>query len=197
MDGPPPDSADAAMVFGGSMHVDQEDEYPWLRPERDWIRSLLADGVPTLGVCLGSELLAHAAGWPVVRLARSEIGWHDVELTPAAVGDPVLGGAPPRFPAFQWHSYAAEPPEGTAVLAVSPACAQAYRIGERAWGIQFHAEVNQASIEYWLDDGEDGEDAREVNLDIADVRERTIREIADWNDLGRALCARFLEAAAA
>jgi GMP synthase-like glutamine amidotransferase len=197
MNGSPPDGADAAMVFGGSMHVDQEDEHPWLVPEREWIESLLSDGVPTLGVCLGSELLAHAAGWEVVRMPRSEIGWHEVELTPAAPADPVLGGAPPRFPAFQWHSYAAEPPADATVLAVSPACAQAYRIGARAWGIQFHAEVNQASIEYWLDDGGDDEDAREVNLDVDDVRERTIREIADWTDFGRGLCTRFLEAAAA
>jgi GMP synthase (glutamine-hydrolysing) len=196
-DGPPPDAFDAALVFGGSMHVDQEDEHPWLRPEGDWIRSLLADDVPTLGVCLGAELVAHAAGWPVVRLPRSEIGWHDVELTPAAPADPLLGGAPARFPAFQWHSYAAEPPDGAPVLAVSEACAQAYRVGERAWGIQFHAEVDSAAIEHWLDDGADGEDVREVGLDIEAERQRTWREIAAWNDFGRALCGRFLDVAAA
>jgi GMP synthase (glutamine-hydrolysing) len=71
-EGPPPDgrAPGAALVFGGSMHLDQEDEHPWLRPEGEWIRSLLADGVPTLGVCLGSEMLAQAVGWPVVRLPR-------------------------------------------------------------------------------------------------------------------------------
>jgi GMP synthase-like glutamine amidotransferase len=196
-DGPPSNGYDAAIVFGGSMHVDQEDEHPWLRPEREWIESLLAERVPTLGVCLGSELLAHAAGWPVTRLARSEIGWHDVELTPAAPSDPLLSAVPPRFPAFQWHSYAVEPPDESAVLAVSPACAQAYRVGERAWGIQFHAEVDSAAIEYWLDDGADGEDVREVSLDIEAERQRTWREIAAWNDLGRALCSRFLEVASA
>jgi GMP synthase (glutamine-hydrolysing) len=197
-EGPPPDgrAPGAALVFGGSMHLDQEDEHPWLRPEGEWIRSLLADGVPTLGVCLGSEMLAQAVGWPVVRLPRSEIGWHEVELTPAAVGDPLLSVAPPRFPAFQWHSYAVEPPERSSVLAVSPACAQAYRVGARAWGIQFHAEVDSAAIEYWLDDGADGEDVREVSLDVEAERERTRREIAAWNDFGRGLCARFIDVAA-
>jgi GMP synthase (glutamine-hydrolysing) len=197
-EGPPPDGGApaAAMVFGGSMHLDQEDEHPWLRPEAEWIRSLLADGVPTLGVCLGSEMLAQAVGWPVVRLPRSEIGWHEVELAPAAAGDPLFSAAPPRFPAFQWHSYAVEPPEPSSVLAVSPACAQAYRVGERAWGIQFHAEVDSAAIEYWLDDGAGGEDVREVSLDVEAERERTRREIGAWNEFGRALCARFLELAA-
>ena len=195
-DGAPPGGYDAAMVFGGSMHFDQEDEHPWLVPEAEWIKSLLDERVPTLGVCLGSEMLAHAAGWPVSRLARSEIGWHEVELTPAAQHDAVLSSVPARFPAFQWHSYAAEPPED-AVLAVSPACAQAYRVGDRAWGIQFHAEVDSAAIEHWLDDGADGEDVREVSLDIEAERQRTWREIAAWSDLGRALCGRFLEVAAA
>jgi GMP synthase (glutamine-hydrolysing) len=195
-DGPPPGGADAALVLGGSMHVDQEDAHPWLVPEGEWIRSLLRDRVPTLGVCLGSELLAHAAGWPVVRMPRSEIGWHNVELTPAAPDDPLLSVAPARFPAFQWHSYAVEPPDEPAVLAVNPACAQAYRVGVRAWGIQFHAEVDAAAIEHWLDDGQDDDDAREVGLDIEAERRRTWREIAAWNDLGRALCGRFLELAA-
>ena len=194
-DGPPPDGADAVIVLGGAMDLDQEEEHPWLRPERDWIRSLFDAGVPTLGVCLGAELLAAAAGWQITRLPRSEIGWHEVELTPEAAADPLLSAAPRRFPAFQWHSYAAEPPEGATVLAVSPACAQAYRVAERAWGIQFHAEVDSATIEHWLVDGQDDEDVREVNLNLDAVRARTRGEIGGWNELGRSLCTRFMELA--
>ena len=194
-DGAVPDGADAALLFGGAMHVDQEDQHPWLGPERDWIRSLLRSDVPTLGVCLGAELVAEAAGWEITRLSRPEIGWHEVELTDAGREDPLLAGAPPSFPAFQWHSYAAEPPDAAPVLAANPACAQAYRVAERAWGIQFHAEVDTATIEHWLEDGKDDEDVREVALDIDAVRERTRREIAGWNELGRSLCARFLSVA--
>ena len=191
-----PRDADAVIVLGGSMHVDQEERHPWLRDEAEWLRSLLERGVPTLGVCLGAEMLASAAGWQVAPMARPEIGWHDVELTPAAPDDPLLAGMPPRFPAFQWHSYAASPPDDARVLAVNPFCAQAYRVAERAWGIQFHAEVDSAAIEKWLDDGADGEDAREAGLDPDAERERTWREIAAWNELGRGLCGRFLEVAA-
>ena len=68
-------------------------------------------------------------------------------------------------------------------------------MAERAWGIQFHAEVDTATIEHWLEDGKDDEDVREVALDIDAVRERTRREIAGWNELGRSLCARFLSVA--
>lgn len=194
-DGPAPDGAAAALVFGGAMRVDQDDEHPWLPTERDWVRSLLDSGTPILGVCLGAQMLAAAAGWEIVRMPRSEIGWHHVELTPAGAADPLLTVAPPRFPAFQWHSYAAAPPNGAEVLALNPACAQAYRVADRAWGIQFHAEVDTATIDHWLEDGKDDEDAREVQLDIENVRRRTQREIADWNELGRSLCGRFLELA--
>jgi GMP synthase (glutamine-hydrolysing) len=194
--GPLPDHhAAAAIVFGGSMHVDQDEKHPWLRDEREWLRSLLERELPVLGVCLGAEMLAHAAGWEVPRLSRPEIGWHNVELTPAAREDPLLGGAPARFPAFQWHSYAAEPPEDARVLAVNPFCAQAYRVGERAWGIQFHAEVDTGTIDGWLEDGADGEEARAADLDVDAVRDRTRREIPAWNEFGRRLCGRFLELA--
>jgi GMP synthase (glutamine-hydrolysing) len=194
--GPAPGGADAAIVLGGAMHVDQEDEHPWLREEKRWLGHLLESGTPVLGVCLGAELLALAAGWPVVRLPRPEIGWHEAELTDAAHGDPLLGAAPRRFPAFQWHSYAVDPPTGAAVLARGESCAQAYRVDDRAWGIQFHAEVSHTAVELWLDGDSDAEDAREAGLDPAAVRERTAREIAGWNDLGRGLCTRFLELAA-
>jgi GMP synthase-like glutamine amidotransferase len=194
--GAPPDGADAVLVFGGAMHVDQEDQHPWLVPEREWMQSLLDSRVPTLGVCLGAELLAVAAGWPLMRLPVPEIGWHDVELTTAGREDPLLGAAPPEFASLQWHSYAAGPPGGARVLAVGAACAQAYRVGERAWGIQFHAEVDAATVEHWLDDGKDDDDVREARIDIDAVRERTGREIAAWNRIGRDLCARFLELAA-
>jgi GMP synthase (glutamine-hydrolysing) len=194
--GAAPDDADAAIVLGGAMHVDQEDEHPWLHPERAWIERLIARGVPVLGVCLGAELLAQVAGWPIVRLPRPEIGWHEAELTDAGASDPVLGGAPQSFPAFQWHSYAVDPPPGSRVLARGENCAQAYRVDDLAWGIQFHAEVSQAAVELWLDEDSDGDDARVAGLDADATRERTLREIAGWNELGRGLCGRFLDLAA-
>ena len=73
----------AVMTFGGSMHPDEVGEYPWLGPEIGLLGRLLARRVPVLGVCLGSQLLARAAGGEVARASEPEIGWHPVELTDA------------------------------------------------------------------------------------------------------------------
>ena len=111
---------------------------------------LLARGVPTLGVCLGAQLVSEAAGGSPRRAPEPEIGWVEVELTPEGRADPLLGALPERFEAFEWHSYEAGPPEGAVTLATSPVCIQAYRLtGARAWGIQFHAEVTRPDVDAW------------------------------------------------
>src|ERR671914_1225205 len=99
------DEQDAVMTFGGAMHVDQEDRHPWLAVEKAVLRELVAAGGPLLGVCLGSQLVAEAAGALPRRASEPEIGWRDVELTPEATTDPLLGALPQRFEAFHWHSY--------------------------------------------------------------------------------------------
>jgi GMP synthase (glutamine-hydrolysing) len=192
--GPAPDAADAVLVLGGAMHPDQDGEHPWLADQRRWLRSLMDERVPVLGVCLGSELLGQAAGGEVVRLPLPEIGWADARLTPEAAGDPLLRVLPSSFPSLQWHSYALEPPSSAVVLARSPASAQAYRLAESAWGIQFHAEVTAEIVEDWIADAEatDAEDVREAGVDLGALRARTAREIDAWNELGRRLFARFL-----
>src|SRR5262245_53824062 len=85
------DGFGAVMVFGGTMHVDQEDAHPWLRDEKALLAELLDADVPVLGVCLGSQLLAEAGGAAPRRLPAPEIGWHEIELTPEGAADPVIG----------------------------------------------------------------------------------------------------------
>jgi GMP synthase (glutamine-hydrolysing) len=189
-------SYDAVLTFGGAMHADQEDRHPWLRFERDFLAAMLDDGMPILAVCLGCQLLAEAAGGSARRTSEPEIGWHEVAVTEEAASDPVIGALAPRFTAFQWHSYEAVPPEGATVLARSPVCSQAYRIGERAWGIQFHAEVTPADASKWIADYRSDEDAIRIGVDAEALRAETDRKIADWNRLGRQLCGRFLDAIA-
>jgi GMP synthase-like glutamine amidotransferase len=193
---PPPHGCDAALVFGGSMDVDQERAHPWLAREKELLRELLRDGIPTLGVCLGAQLLAEAAGGEPRRADTPEIGWYEIELTAEASTDPVFGRLPERFIGFQWHSYEFPLPTGALALARSPACLQAFRAGGAAWGIQFHAEVTRESIASWVAQAGDDEDARRLEV----VPERLLAEsdqrIAAWNRLGRDLCGRFLDAAA-
>jgi GMP synthase (glutamine-hydrolysing) len=195
---PPTEIADydAVLTFGGAMHADQEDRHPWLRFEKDFLAAMLEDEMPLLAVCLGNQLLAEAAGGGARRASEPEIGWHQVEVTDEGSSDPLIGPLAPSFPAFQWHSYEALPPAGAAILARSPLCAQAYRVGERAWGIQFHAEVSAADAAKWIDDYRSDEDAVRIGVDPDALRAETEEKIADWNRFGRELCGRFIEAIA-
>jgi GMP synthase (glutamine-hydrolysing) len=179
----PPASYDAVFVFGGAMHVDQEAQHPWLHDEDAMIKQLLGEGVPLFGVCLGSQLIAKAAGAKVGPAPREEIGWHEVETTPEAADDAVFSGLPERFHAFQWHSYAFELPAGAVPLARNPVGLQAYRLGESAWGIQFHAEVTSEIVERWA--ASEGTGRR---FDPAPMK--------DWNRIGRELAGRFLAVSA-
>jgi GMP synthase (glutamine-hydrolysing) len=187
----PAASYGAVMVFGGSMHPDSDEEHGWLEHEADFLREALAAEVPIVGVCLGAQMLARAAGAWVGRAPQPEIGWFDVELTPEGRDDPLLGVLPPRTEAFQWHSYTFAVPENGTELARSTACTQAFRVGERAWGLQFHAEVTLPMVQAWAAD-----DAGELPVPAADFLAETERRIAAWNDHGRRLAGAFLATAA-
>jgi GMP synthase (glutamine-hydrolysing) len=190
---PPPralETYDALFVFGGAMHADQDELHPWLAPETAWLRDVVARGTPTLGVCLGVQLLARAAGAWVGRIPDGpEIGWCPVELNEAGVSDPVLGSLPSEFTALQWHHYTYEVPAGAVELARSPACTQAFRLGDACWGVQFHPEVTAVQLDGWIDDADDPPPDPEA------LRAETAEQIGRWNELGRVLCRAFLETA--
>jgi len=190
-----PATYDAVMTFGGSMHVDQRKEHGWIAQEIALLRELLERGTPLLGVCLGAQLLSEAAGGDAHRAREPEIGWFEIEVTDAGAEDPLLGPLAPRFEAFEWHSYECGLPAQATVLARTPVCAQAFRVGESAWGIQFHAEVSPADVERWIDDYR-AEDALRDGVDPEALRAQTLPRMAAWNDLGRELCGRFLAAVA-
>jgi len=191
---PPPlphDAYDALFVFGGAMHPDQERTHPWIEDELRWLQSVIEDGRPMLGICLGVQLLARAAGSWVGPLEVPEIGWYEVELNDAGAADPVLGSLPSRFTALQWHRYTYGLPDRAVELATSVACTQAFRLGEACWGVQFHPEVTAAQLEGWLADPDD------PAPDPAVLRDETRTRIGEWNDIGRTLCGAFLAAAEA
>jgi len=193
---PPRSDHDAVMVFGGAMNAGEERRHPWLPREKALLGELATSGVPLLGVCLGAQLLAEAAGGQVRRAAEPEIGWREVALGPAAVDDPLFSALPERLETFQWHSYEAVPPRDATVLARSAVCPQAFRLeGRPAWGIQFHAEVTLEGAEAWIEDYRSDPDA--AGIDPGAFAGETREAIARWNEVGQTLCARFLDAAAA
>jgi GMP synthase (glutamine-hydrolysing) len=186
----PLDDYGAVIVFGGAMHADQDDRHPWLREENFFLQRLLMLKSPVLGVCLGAQLLAKAAHAEVYPASEPEIGWTTIELTDEAADDPVLGGLPRRFDAFQWHYYTYDLPGGATELARSPVCTQAFRLGEYAWGIQFHAEVTEPQITEWLRD-----ESRDLPAPAEELLAQTRERVEAWNELGRNLCSAFVQSA--
>jgi GMP synthase-like glutamine amidotransferase len=192
----PPGDLDAAMVFGGGMHVDQEGEHPWLCEEKELLDELLDRRVPLLGVCLGAQLVAEVAGAEPRPAREPEIGWSAIELTAEGRADPVIGTLPERLEVFQWHSYEAPLPDGAVALAHSSVCLQAYRLdGAPAWGIQFHAEVTTREVGAWLDSWHADEDALRTGIDPEDLRAQSAGRIEGLGEVGRGIARNFFEEA--
>jgi GMP synthase (glutamine-hydrolysing) len=188
---------DAVFVLGGAVNVDEEGEHGWLGTERGLLGRLLEREVPLLGLCLGGQMVAAAAGAVPRRAPRPEIGWHGVELTAAGLEDPLLGPLGPRFEAFQWHGYEFPLPPGAVALARSEVCLQACRIGRSAWAIQFHPEVSNADALAWTEDWRSDPDAVAIGLDPSALALEIEAKMPAFNQLGRDLCDRWLDAAAA
>jgi GMP synthase (glutamine-hydrolysing) len=140
------------VMFGGSMNVDQVREYPFLRAVRDLTRRAVDARVPFLGICLGGQLLARALERSVDKAPAREIGFEPLDVTPEASADALTAGYSSGDMVFHWHEDMVELPDGAAVLATSSTTpVQAYRVGERAWGFQFHFEIDRPEIDLWID----------------------------------------------
>jgi GMP synthase-like glutamine amidotransferase len=190
-------SFDAVLTFGGAVHPDEDAEHPWLGTERQLLAKCIERDIPLLGVCLGSELVAQAAGGNTARMPDPEIGWYEIAVTDEGERDPLLASLSPASDAFQWHSYECLPQDGAVELARSDAGLAAFRIGERAWGIQFHAEVTAADLEHWIRDYRTDPDAVRIGIDPDALLAETRTKIAASNDLGAKICGSFLEVATA
>jgi len=145
------DGYDALWAMGGPMDVWQEDAHPWLVEEKRAIRAWVEAGRPFLGVCLGHQLLADAMGGSVGPGAAAEVGIMHVALTAAGKSDPLFAGLSSPKQCLQWHGAAVlEPPAGSAVLAESAVCPiQAIRVGDCAYGLQYHVEATAATVPEW------------------------------------------------
>ncbi|HYX72951.1 MAG TPA: type 1 glutamine amidotransferase, partial [Nitrososphaera sp.] len=137
------------------------DNFPYLQKEQDLIRNAMKNDTPVLGVCLGSQLIAQAAGGRVYKANKKEIGWHNVYLTPASSNDIFRGFTDKMIRVFQWHGDTYDLPATAKILAYSDLYVQAFRI-ESAVGIQFHFEVNEHLIRTWM---------KEYGADL--IREKT------------------------
>ena len=191
---PVPDGlADGGLVvLGGAMGVYEADRYPHLSDEMRLLKAAVRDGLPVLGICLGSQLLAAALGGSVAKAPRKEIGWFEVALLPAAREDPLFAGAPPSFDAFHWHGDAFTLPPGALPLAASSLTPlQAFRMGPRAWGIQFHLETDAQVLAAMLDSG--AEEMREAGADPAPIRASAAAGLPRLRELALRIFGRWAE----
>jgi GMP synthase (glutamine-hydrolysing) len=149
------------IVMGGPMGVGDlaGKRYPFLHSEAQLLRQCIADDAPVLGVCLGAQLLAHAAGAAVYPMRidgtrKFEIGWGAIQLQ--EMNDAALAGLPPEMRVLHWHGDTFDLPARATLLASSALCKnQAFRVGSRQFGLQFHCETTAEDVETWLaaDDG--------------------------------------------
>ncbi len=151
------------IVLGGPMSAN--DDTPFLRQQLRSLELALTSNTPVLGICLGAQLLAKAAGAPVYKNANKEIGFFDITLTKDGQHDAVLGNLNQRETVFHWHSDTFDLPQGATRLATSLSTEnQAFRISPSAYGLQFHPEVSPAMIRQWcLEDANCGDMAEIEN----------------------------------
>jgi len=175
-----PAALDAALVrdagllvtLGGPIGACDDEHYPWLANESALLAARMSAGRPTLGICLGAQLMARALGARVYPAAAQEIGYAPVTLTAAGRASPLALLEPSRVPVLHWHGDTFDLPDRVELLASTGVCAnQAFRLGERVLALQFHAEVEAAALERWLI-------GHTVELGLAGIDPRELREQA-------------------
>lgn len=140
------------VVLGGWMGVYEADRYPHIQVECELIEQALQREIPVLGICFGSQLLAHVLGSPVRKHTQTEVGWHPVEFLEAGRNDPLFNHFKAKEILFQMHGDTFDIPKSAQQLARADGCeAQAFRYGEKAYGLQFHLEADRAMLKRFLE----------------------------------------------
>lgn len=183
------------IVLGGHMGVYEADKYKHIKVEMQLIEEALKKDIPVLGICLGAQLLAHVLGAPVRKSNEKEIGWCDVNLTEQGLKDPLLSHFNPTEKVFQLHGDTFDIPQSAIHLASSPACqAQAFRYGDKVYGLQFHLEVDQAMIQRWLDNPRNQEEmfSAHQGFSMEKISLETHENIAHSMDLSKQCFEQFI-----
>ncbi len=142
------DSVNLVIVLGGPMSVNDEAMYPWLKAEKAFIRQAIEHNKPILGICLGAQLIAASLGAKVYPNTQKEIGWFDIQAATLPNVETDVFQFPDSVQVFHWHGETFDLPHNAVHLAESVACKnQAFQLGERVIGLQFHLETTPKSAQ--------------------------------------------------
>jgi GMP synthase (glutamine-hydrolysing) len=184
------------ISFGGGQSVLDVGREPALRAEAELLRDAVDAGVPVLGVCLGGQLLAHALGAPVRRAPRRTVAWVELTALPAAAEDPLFAALGSPVAALHWNEDVfALPPGATELLTGASPGVAAFRAGERAWGVQFHPEVDAPALDGWY--ARYGSWVREAGVSEARARAADARHLHGQAKTAELLFGGFARVAAA
>lgn len=144
---------EALLILGGDMNADETGLHAFLLAERELIAECAAQSVPTLGICLGGQIMARAFGADVSAGTSREAAFLPIQLTPAGRSDPLLSVFADGDRVLRWHEDAFDVPVGGKLLVkgAAPAPNQGFRVGRCSWGVQFHLEVTHELVEAWID----------------------------------------------
>jgi GMP synthase-like glutamine amidotransferase len=149
---PADDAFDFLVIMGGPMNIYEHRNHPWLPAEKRFIKRAIDSGRIVLGICLGAQLIADVLGAKVYQNPTFEIGWFPVRFNAAKQSLPALARFPDQLSVLHWHGDTFELPPGTLHLAASDACAnQAFALGNRVIGLQFHIEMDEPDVASFLD----------------------------------------------
>jgi GMP synthase (glutamine-hydrolysing) len=180
------------IAMGGPMGVYEEDRYPWLLQEEAVLKRVIQQDLPTLGVCLGSQLIAKAAGAEVKPGSRKEIGWYRLTLSDTARQDLLWQSFPPTFEAFEWHGDVFSLPPGAVSLASSALYPhQAFRLGRCVYGLLFHLEVTAEMVKTMLETFADEVAGVRAYIDPAAIEHDLVARARQLNVLARDFMRRF------
>jgi GMP synthase-like glutamine amidotransferase len=182
----------ALVVMGGPQQAYDDTSAPWLRRTKDLLRTAVAQVIPTMGVCLGAQLLAEAAGGQVKPGENGpELGAMLVAKRDAAASDPLFWDLPLAPVVVQWHWDAVTdlPPRSTLLMSSTRYPHQAFRVGERAWGLQFHVETDAAMVSRWAEGAR--AELLELEIDPEALLARTVIEIPEVDEVWGEVLRRF------
>ena len=184
------------IILGGHMGVYEADTYKHIKVEMKLIEEALNKNIPILGICLGAQMLAHVLGSEVRKSSDKEIGWYDINLTEAGQKDPILSHFQKTEKIFQLHGDTFDVPKSATHLASSSLFpGQAFRFGDKVYGLQYHLEVDEAMIHRWLLNKKNQEEIIHSNgkFSIDQIRLETELYISRSMNLSRQTFSNFIE----